>query len=1185
MRFATLRQSLPLLGLTLIGACSKGGQSTANLPGTGGDFFVFATDPQPDSQVFLNDSISVVFTNDVDAATANLNSVSFAVFDLNGRSLQEQPRGTFSVGPAPGSPATDRRLLRFDPTFPSNDDYSNGGFKPGRRYLMQLAQGAARGGATLRDVRGNGLREPFTLTFQTVAGETPSQLFRDLRSGGPQVVSAEVTPSVNGVAYLGKKSERPIEVRVRFDQPLNPASTNVPTQLDPNPGVIDPREITVAQKGRVFLEYDDADYGRDAWIPALVDIEQNGNGGGTLLLTPTGVLPSNANVRLIVESRLEDLSGESNRNNADHLRVAFTFQTEAARAPQFDAIVESFDNFDLIDLEPTFLEPLAEIGSGYVRAGFEFEGSETQFDYRPSVTEVVLNTDFTQVSPSNGAPFNVSGGVFEFRDVTIPLGVTVRGTGSKPMVWLVSGDFRVEGTLSVAGGDGARVDTLQSANFPTPGGIGGCGGGNGGRGSPATSDTSIRGENGFGSFQAAGLGGPGGRHSCTQAACVRGGGGGGGSFTTQGDPHYCLAWLGTPPGLPHTGLGMGGKMCAGTPPTGPQVDAGPVIFLDTRRDNDFWGSGIKLAPPRQRISGEMLTPQGGAGGGGGGDSNTSSRCPPNPGFIVDTKGGGGGAGGGILIIKALGRIIVNSTGLINANGGTGGGGEQAGTNGSAGGGGGGSGGMIVLMSGSGIHVVAHGAPYTDAILSSNQNRAYDFAIQADGGHGLRGPFQGNQISGKYPGKGGPTSNTTWNINPIGGFGGLGLIQMMAPPGENAPVTSGGDGTRTRLDDSVYFYADDAMLAQGLVRGTNPNLGAAMTGPEKEKYLGWRGFINEQGIGKDDDDETVSLPHNNHGEGDIRPSPVLLPAPFGPISRVRSRWIDTGATARRVDATGTDQSPRTMVEQIDQADPTNPFTSLKAGPTFLFTGTFSAASSATTGYVQYVDSPTGVERVVPAVLPSPIAVAAIEDGAEWRGVRAYLLRLRETSTVLGQIPNRYVGYRVRLFNALGTAIGGYRILSHTGSEIYLSTDAGFLPEEPAASVQVLADLFDYRTTAGEGFGPTFVENSHNVPNANARIGFAFHVNPEAARAGEDPNRVPQNSNEFLYELDLQRPDKMRQIRELGKSLNPAGGAVSVQYDILFNASFTERSGNIDATRELSPASPRPEIRQLVLPFQF
>jgi len=1184
----------PALSLLLaVAACSGSDRDASSaLPGSGGDFFVFATDPPSGSQIYLNDSVFVTFTKDVDLGTANLNSVSFSVFDLNGNPLQEQPRGTFLVHPAPGGAEGNTRVLEFRPAFPNNDDYTNGGFRAGRRYLMQLAQGGARQGATLRDKTGKALRDPFTLVFETVDGTTPSQLFRDTRGGGPQVVAVEAVPNENGVVYLGKKGERPVEVRVRFDQPLNPASTNVPTRLDPNPGLIDPRQIDPLTKGRVFLEYDDPEYGTAAWIPALVEIEANSNEGSTLLLTPTGVLPNNADVRVIVESTLEDLSGESNRNNAEHVRTVFRFRTESAREPQFDAVVENFDDLGNLDLEPVFLEPLAEIGSGYVRAGFEFEGVETQFDYRPRFREVVLNTDFTQITPENGAPFNVSGGVFQFRNVTIPAGVTVYGTGSKPMVWLVTGDFVVEGELTVAGGNGARVDTLNSANFPTPGGIAACGGGNGGRGSPSAVDVDNKGEDGYGPFQTPGGGGLGGRHSCmsTGAGCTgRGGGGGGGSFATQGDPHYVLAWAGSAPSTNTVMLGKGGRNGTGSPPpaTCPQADAGPLGFRDLRRDNDFWGTMIDIARGR-RITGELLTPRGGSGGGGGGD--TGPRCAPNPSFANDQKGGGGGAGGGILIVKALGRIVIKSTGLINANGGNGGGGEQAGTNSHAGGGGG-SGGMIVLMSGTGIHITRHGRPYAEAVTSNNTNGAYTFAIQADGGVGLRGGFAGNPVDGKYPGKGGPTANTVWDFNPIGGFGGMGIVQLMAPPGDNRPVSEDGDGSRTRLDDNIFFYDDDQKLAEGLVPGTNPHRqgGPAITGPEKDKFLGWRGFLSETGEpGVDDEGNPFTLGPGtrNSAEGDIRPSPILLPAPFAAVSRLRSRWIDTGATVRLPDPTGTDLSPRKMEERIDPSDPTNPFTSLKAGPTYLFAGTFHGDDEPK-GYVRYESTATGVERVVPEVLPSPLPVASIEANAEWRGTPAYLLRLNQASPLLGQIPGRYTGYRVQLRNALGSVIGSYRILSHTGSEIYMSRDAGPLPLEPVATMQVLADLIGFRNSDGEGFGATFVENGRNVPRINARIGFAFHVNPKSPRMqnGLDLDRIPQDPREFLYELDLQRPEVMRQIRELGKQNGETKGAVAVQCDILFNTSFTEQGTNVDSNRLPSPTAPRPELDYLVLPFQF
>ncbi|MEZ5965657.1 MAG: hypothetical protein R3F56_17615 [Planctomycetota bacterium] len=1177
--------ALATSALLLLAACSSR-REPSTLPGTSGDFFVLSSSPTPQAEIYLNDAIRITFTRAVDLSSADFNAVAFTVFDLNGNALQELPRGTFSLEDADdGSP----RVLRFDPAFPRGAAYDDGGFRPARRYVMQLATGDARNRATLRGDDGRGLSAPFTLTFHTVEGRTPSQLFRDQVAGGPRVIAASATPRTGDVVGLGQKGLQPVEVRVVFDQPLDPNPSNVPTALDPSPALVDPRQIDVLRKGRVFLEYDDPEYGRGAWIPATVSFERNDNDGAALVLSPTGVLPNDAAVRLIVEPSLQDLSGQSNSGDVAFARTAFAFRTEEASAPQFDAIVETFADLDQVDLEPSFLEPLAEFGPGFVRAGFAFEGTETVFDYRPASGEVELNTDFALVAPANGSPFSVSGGVFQFRNVVIPANATVRGTGTKPMVWLVTGDFTVEGELTVAGGDGARVDGLNSANIPIPGGIGRCGGGNGGRGSPLTSDTDDRGETGYGPAQAPGGGGRGGEHACHfGATCLRGGGGGGGSFTTQGDPHHQLAWLGQPAGLPLVGNGRGGPPCQTPAPM--QAAAGPLAFSDPRRDNDFWGTGIRLGTPSQRVAGELLVPRGGAGGGGGGDSNdfqAPTRCSVNPTFVSDRRGAGGGAGGGVLIIKALGRIVVKSGGRITATGGSGGGGEPAGSCGAGGGGGGGSGGMVVLMSARGIHISRHGAPYADASPTSNANGAYSFAIDADGGFGRRGTYANPYpITGKYPGRGGPAAKVAWDYNPVGGFGGLGLIQLMAPPGDNLDVEHGGDGTRTRLDDNLYFYPDDEALLRGL-DSDNPHRrdGPALKGTDKERLLGWRGFPGTDGVGRDDAGVVVELPHDDHGEGDLRPAPVLLPAPFGAVSRLRSRWIDTGATARRTASGGA----RRIEERLDPPDPDNPFTNLRAGPTYVFAGTFHSEDRAA-GYVRYRDVGGQATLDAPEVLPAPLPVTAVESGVAWRGASVYRVRLGETSTVLARIPGRYTGYQAELRDVRGTVIASRRIVGHDGDDVYLSADEGLLDAESATVLQVVTRLFEFATDGATGFGPSYLAGSgpdlHAVPYANARIGFAFHVAPAHAHFGHDELRIPPDSNEFLFDLDVARPEAMREVRALGKAATPAGGAIAVQYDVLFNMAYSEDTADhVDRARVLTPASPRPELRSLTLPFQF
>lgn len=78
------------------------------------------------------------------------------------------------------------------------------------------------------------------------------------------------------------------------------------------------------------------------------------------------------------------------------------------------------------------------------------------------------------------------------------------------------------------------------------------------------------------------------------------------------------------------------------------------------------------------------------------------------------------------------------------------------------------------------------------------------------------------------------------------------MQLITPPGTNA------DGTNTVLDDNVV-----------LIRN-----GLPLTGALKRQFLGWRSFRNAQGVLVDDAGVPTNIGAN---EGDIRPSPVLLPS--------------------------------------------------------------------------------------------------------------------------------------------------------------------------------------------------------------------------------------------------------------------------------------------------------------------
>jgi hypothetical protein len=442
-------------------------------------------------------------------------------------------------------------------------------------------------------------------------------------------------------------------------------------------------------------------------------------------------------------------------------------------------------------------------------------------DYAPTES-AILNTNYQVLRTANNQWIVVRDGLFVFRNVTIPSGIAIRGVGTNPMIWLVTGDLVVDGELSVRGFDGQQVNTLNSANFAVLGGIGGAAGGFGGNGSPQTTQRSMRGDSGYGPFQIPGLGGQGGAAAMGTSTIHYGSGGGGGVFATAGDPW----WRATGPLLPEErGPGGAGNSVQGLVPGGLP---GTRIFQGSPHD-DFWGLGYDVFG-RRFVRGELPLPIGGQGGGGGGDRYPSLSTP----FITDNQGGGGGGGGGVLLVYALGKIVVGPGGRIDADGGYGGGGEDVGACRQGGGGGGGSGGLVWLASRRFLELHVKGDTWARGDAS--------FVVSADGGIGRNSGFGNPARLTKYPvAVGAPNA---------GGFGGMGIVQLVTPVGANA------DGTNTVFDDSILLYRNNVLLA----------------GAEKQRFLAWRGWPNAQSVLVDD----FGRPTNVGQEGDIRPSPVLLP---------------------------------------------------------------------------------------------------------------------------------------------------------------------------------------------------------------------------------------------------------------------------------------------------------------------
>jgi len=258
----------------------------------------------------------------------------------------------------------------------------------------------------------------------------------------------------------------------------------------------------------------------------------------------------------------------------------------------------------------------AEVGTTFFGTA---DGAVTSLDLGTGHFQLYIDTDEAALAYTGDrvgyADGTLSGGVATFQLDQIDLGqdVTVVLSGDNPLVLRSTGNITVATTIDASGGAGqANTSTSGAAGFGGSGILGGGGGGRAGQG------------NGIDGTSGLGTGGGGGQRTCC-------GGGSGGGYGGLG-------------GLPNTDTG--------------QATPAGIVYGDQRLDNLIAGSG---------------------GGGGAGDNN-----------CCFSGGGGGGAGGGAIALESLtGSITITSDGEILANGGNGGGSSRTG--------GGGSGGAVRLF--------------------------------------------------------------------------------------------------------------------------------------------------------------------------------------------------------------------------------------------------------------------------------------------------------------------------------------------------------------------------------------------------------------------------------------------------------------------------------------------------------
>jgi hypothetical protein len=932
------RSKFAIRAALLLGGCASGlyfgGCSSG---GGGGTSLQLETVSVANNAIWqLNRPIFFVFSTDIDFSSVNMN--------------------TIHIGQASGAPATgaftlvDPRTVKFQPRCPTLPDNSDAGLLPGGiRYVIQVP-GAGSGGATVRSASGGSLTNSLTIQFNTVNSDDPALLFIDTAIGPPTPV-IRTDPSVTDATYLEigddptnrvyfepRASPDPVlgaETPAGFTAGLNlysDGSTHVSMLLAINQAV-DAADSNV-NSSNVRLEYQS---GSGAWLSLAhtVDLEQNCLGTGALVrVTPTGILPQNHLVRVVLTQDFQDIVGDSNLVAITVGSFLVTTATDPGTTTPGAASDEIKEEFTVGGSHPGSLEdttsvladPRADWGdAGTLRAGFAFGGTGGpggQFDWTigndqpPSQSNhptVLLDTSFSVIlNDDQSQSETVVNGLVDVRNLHVWASGTLLIQGPNPCKILVSGNALIEGEVNLKGNNNLSVATLNTTNQPEPGATGKAGGGRGGTGNYLTSQSTPKGGNGFGAFDASDGGGVGGEsafdptwspgNNNDQARRPAGGGGGAlghnflrpagivqaGYTNANQCPDQFFVGYDAEPGFSGYNLARG-VITGSTPPVGGAV--GPRPFFDADPGNDFWGT-MKVGTS-QLVPGELSQPWAGAGGGAGGNAIVSNSFPTTP-FDPsgDEKGAGGGGGGGSLTILALGNITFGQRGRIIASGGTGGGGENS-LSGDithiGGGSGGGSGGHVILQTASQIDL--------RTLVSNTQGGNPAGGIYALGGNGGAGK---NNVGGATPG-GVPTSPTSDALPPNSYPSGSALCGVNGTSNSNNPGYPNGFNNNMNPDGSLVVICCGGDGGPGLIQFHTPTLSDILV-PQTQPEVVYS-VCRPPPVG--------SFPATGVPTYSVVNNPLqwnqMLPI-FGRRSEAISKWIPLGAASVTSDASSTTPGP-------------------------------------------------------------------------------------------------------------------------------------------------------------------------------------------------------------------------------------------------------------------------------------
>ena len=520
---------LSFAAATLIGSCGPGSTVEIGPDGSvfnsGGSFLAEGSNILEGMSWQLNRPVRIEFNHPVDPTSINFGSIQIRA--LNPGSVTTPVTGTFELEDGSGG-----RVVLFRPACPTNNDNSNGAFLPGGFSYELFLPTQSSSPTVLRDTSGHSLELGLSRTFVTPQPSQPQ--FLD-RVGGPPIATA-----VNFPPGLNLFTDPNPVVAIRFNQAVDGRDTNLNT-------------------ANLQLLYSDGEIGSAGantfsaanQLPGtLVLVENCGDNGALVEFRITGIMPVNRNLSLRVGAAFTDLTGQANTatlvigtHAAPSLGDLYNDPTWTESDFAADEFRDEFDTTAFIDQDIPLEVPAAQIGTGFIAAGFDYPGNfvseDNDFTLSFGANGLILTDSQTTFTDSNNRQHTVQNGVLNVNDFTIASGANLRGRGGNPLVIYATGVVDISGTLDVSGNNGTWPTSLNSPQFVEGGAAGECGGGQGGDASQNGLAETPRAEEGDGPFGQSGGGGGGGEggfnadFSNTGLTGLRGtivGGGGGGGF-------------------------------------------------------------------------------------------------------------------------------------------------------------------------------------------------------------------------------------------------------------------------------------------------------------------------------------------------------------------------------------------------------------------------------------------------------------------------------------------------------------------------------------------------------------------------------------------------------------------------------------------------------------------------------